>query len=73
MNMNRLIVGAFAASIASVAVAGPTVLGTPLGISLGVLLGGAPLGADLPIGGLLTVAAMSLMLGIFIVRRKIHR
>jgi hypothetical protein len=72
--MNRLIVGAFAASIASVAVAGPTVLGTPLGSFLGVGLGGfTVLGADLPIGALLAVAAMSLVLGIFIVRRKIGR
>ena len=52
-------------------------LGTPLGLTLGVTLGavlGVPLDAILPTGsvGLLLVAAVSLVAGIVIVRRK-HR
>jgi predicted MFS family arabinose efflux permease len=53
-------------------------LGTPLGITLGNALGaalGLQLGTALPIagGGLLTVAAVSLVLGIRMVRRKQNR
>jgi hypothetical protein len=76
LNANRLIVGTLAVSMASVATAGPTVLGTPmggpLGVALGRVLGGTTLGSLLPIagGGLLIVAAASLMIGISIVRRK---
>jgi hypothetical protein len=78
LNANRLIVGTLAASMTSVAIAGPTVLGTPMGGPLGVTLGrvfGTSLGSLLPIagGGLLIVAAASLMIGISIVRRKKNR
>jgi hypothetical protein len=80
----RLIVGAVALLFASVAVAGtaPPALGTPLGFVLGTLLGvtalggpvlgGTVLGQVLPIvgGGVFLVAAASLALGIYIVRRK---
>ncbi len=53
-------------------------LGTSLGVSLGAALGqvlGRPLGFALPIegGGLLIVAAVSLVVGICIVRRKRNR
>jgi hypothetical protein len=74
---NQLIVGSFALAIANAAIAGPTVpLGTPLGVGLGTVLGsvlgGVPLGAVLPIAsaGMLLVAAVSLVIGIHIVRRK---
>jgi hypothetical protein len=74
---NRLIVGSFALVVGNVAIAGPTVpLGTPLGASLGTalgfVLGGVPLGAVLPIAsaGMLLVAAVSLVIGVHIVRRK---
>ena len=76
MNVNKLIVGAFACLMANAALAGITVpLGTPLGISLGVALGavlGFPLGSELPIasGALLAIATVSLVVGICIVRRK---
>jgi predicted MFS family arabinose efflux permease len=76
LKLNQLIVVTSALATANVAVAGPTVpLGISLGVSLGTVLGqvlGNPLGAALPIasGGLLTVAALSLVLGIHIVRRK---
>ena len=78
MNLNKLVVGTVALLIASAAVAGgpPTVpLGTTLGRSLGVTLGqvlGFSLGSDLPLANiaLLTVAAVSLAVGIGIVRRK---
>jgi hypothetical protein len=47
-------------------------MGGPLGVALGRVLGGTTLGSLLPIagGGLLIVAAASLMIGISIVRRK---
>jgi hypothetical protein len=76
LNANRLIVGALAISVTSVASAGgPTTLGVPMGVSLGATLGqvmGFSLGSVLPIagGGLLTVAAASLVVGICLVRRK---
>ena len=79
MRANKLIVGALAVSMANGALAGPTVsLGASLGVSLGGRLGevlGNPLGLLLPIvsGGLLSVAAVSLVLGIYIVRRKRNR
>lgn len=79
MNTNKLIVGTLAVLISTVALAGPTVpLGLTLGVSLGEVLGavlGSPLGSALPIAstGLLTVAAVSLLIGIYIVRRKKHQ
>jgi hypothetical protein len=79
LNLNKLIVVTSAFAMANVALAGPTVpLGTSLGVSLGGVLGavlGSPLGSVLPIagGGLLIVAAVSLVLGIRIVRRKQNR
>jgi hypothetical protein len=52
--------------------AGPATLGTPLGITLGSLLGGTVVGSALPIAGsgLLLVAASSLAIGIRIARKK---
>jgi hypothetical protein len=47
--------------------------GVPLGVTLGAPLGvtlGAVLGSALPVVGSLTVAAVSLLVGIRIVRRK---
>lgn len=81
LRANKLIVGALAVSMANGALAGPTVsLGASLGVSLGGRLGevlGNPLGLLLPIvsvsGSLLSVAAVSLVLGIYIVRRKRNR
>ncbi len=83
MKLNKLIMGAVAFSMVNMALAGlappPVVpLGAPLGITLGNALGaalGLQLGSVLPIasGGLLTVAAVSLVLGIRIVRRKQNR
>ena len=79
MSLVKLIVAASALAMANLALAGPTVpLGTPLGRSLGIGLGavlGNRLGSVLPIagGGLLIVAALSLVLGIYIVRRKRNR
>ena len=78
VNANKLIVGLVAVLISTAALAGPTVpLGLTLGVSLGTTLGavlGAPLGSVLPIAsvGLLTVAGVSLLIGIYIVRRKKH-
>jgi hypothetical protein len=87
LNAGKLIVAALAASAANVALAGPTVplgtalgnglgltLGDPLGATLGFLLG-SPLGAVLPIASvaLLGVSAVSLAIGIYIVKRKNHR
>jgi hypothetical protein len=78
VNANKLIVGALAVLLSTAALAGPTVpLGLTLGVSLGTTLGGVlglPLGSVLPIAsvGLLTVAAASLLIGIYIVRRKKH-
>ena len=79
MNVNKLIVGAVALFMATAALAGNGVpLGAPLGRSLGVALGavlGLRLGSDLPIASaaLLTIAAVSLVIGIVIVRRKQNR
>jgi hypothetical protein len=79
LNVNKLLVGALAVSMANAAFAGtPVPLGTTLGATLGVTLGrvlGFPLGEVLPIasGGLLLVAAVSLAVGIAIVRRKHNR
>ena len=78
MNINKWVVGIFAAVAPSVAVAGPGVpLGTALGTVLGAVLGvglGAPLGAIVPLasGGLVVVAA-ALVAGICIARRKRQR
>jgi hypothetical protein len=74
----KLIVGVLAAMFASVAFAGPGVpLGTPVGSVLGTVLGiqalgGTVVGQVLPIvgGGVFLIAAASLALGIYIVRRK---
>jgi hypothetical protein len=85
VNAGKLIVAAFAASAANVALAGPTVpLGTGLGNGLGLTLGdalggtlgfvlGSPLGS-LPVASvaLLGVSALSLAIGIYIVKRKKH-
>ena len=79
MNAKEMIVGTMMFSMANVALAGPTApLGSALGVSLAAVLGtvfGNPLGFALPIasGGLLVVAAVSLLVGISIVRRKRHR
>lgn len=87
MNAGKWVIAALAASAANMALAGPTVpLGTALGQGLGVTLGGvlgatlgfvlgSPLGSVLPIAsaGLLTVSALSLAFGIYIVKRKKHR
>lgn len=74
MNKNKLIVGTFAASMATAAMAGAPVvpLGTTLGSVLGITLGQV-LGMPLASGGLLLVAAVSLAAGIGIVRRKRSR
>jgi hypothetical protein len=85
VNAGKLIVAAFAASAANVTLAGPTVpLGTGLGNGLGLTLGdalggtlgfvlGSPLGS-LPVASvaLLGVSALSLAIGIYIVKRKKH-
>ncbi|MFI5445558.1 hypothetical protein [Polaromonas sp. UC242_47] len=79
MKLNKLILGTLSFVMANMALAGGvTVLGTPLGITLGNALGavlGLQLGTALPIagGGLLAVAAVSLVLGIRMVRRKQNR
>ena len=77
MNLNKLVVGTVASLIANAALAGGTTvpLGTTLGRNLGISLGqllGFSLGAELPLANaaLLTVAAVSLVVGIWIVRRK---
>jgi hypothetical protein len=75
LNFVKLIVVTSALAMANVALAGPTVpLGTSLGVRLGAALG-SRLGSVLPIasGALLLVAALSLVLGIYIVRRKRNR
>ncbi len=83
MNAGKLIVAALAAAAANVALAGPIVplgtglglnLGDPLGVTLGFVLGSA-LGSVLPIAsvGLLGVSALSLAIGIYIVKHKKHR
>jgi len=87
VNAAKLIVAVLAASAANVALAGPTVpLGTALGRGLGLTLGGplgatlgfflgSPLGSVLPLAsvGLLGVSALSLAVGIYIVKRKKQR
>ncbi|MEP6963911.1 MAG: hypothetical protein ABI845_00365 [Polaromonas sp.] len=79
MKLKKMIFGTLSFSMANMALAGAAVpLGTSLGISLGNALGtalGLELGTALPIagGGLLTIAAVSLLLGIRIVRRKQKR
>jgi hypothetical protein len=87
LNAGKLIVAAFAVAAANVALAGPTVpLGTALGRGLGLNLGGSlgatlgfvlgsPLGSVLPIAsvGLLSVSALSLAVGIYIVKHKKQR
>ncbi len=87
MNAGKWVVAALAASAANAALAGPTVaLGTSLGRGLGLTLGdalgatlgfvlGSPLGSVLPVAsvGLLSVSALSLAVGIYIVKRKKHR
>lgn len=84
MNAAKLIFAALAVSATNLALAGPTVplgttlgrglgltLGGPLGATLGFLLG-SPLGSVLPIASvtLLGVSALSLAVGIYIVKRK---
>lgn len=78
--LKKMMFGCLSFSMANMALAGGVVvpLGTPLGIALGDALGtalGLQLGTALPIagGGLLTVAAVSLVLGIRMVRRKQNR
>ena len=86
MNAAKLIVTALAASAANTALA-VVALGTPLGEPLGQTLGitalgatlgnllGSPLGSVLPLAsvGLLGVSALSLAVGIYIVKHKKHR
>jgi hypothetical protein len=62
MKARHLAVGVAGSLFASLAFAGSTV---PLGIPLGSVLGSA-----LPVAGVLSVAAVSLLIGIRIVRRK---
>jgi hypothetical protein len=85
VNAGKLIVATLAASAANIALAGPSVvpLGTTVGRGLGLTLGG-PLGATLgfflgtPVGSVLPIAsvallgvsALSLAIGIYIVKRK---
>ena len=71
--MYKLIVAMVALAASGVAGAGPTAvpLGGALGITLSAVLG-TPFGALLPLagGGVLLVAASSLVVGIRIARRK---
>lgn len=77
--INKLAIGTFAILLTNVALAGtPQPLGLTLGVSLGQALGavlGVPLGSALSIadGGLLSVAAVTLLIGIRLVRRKQNR
>lgn len=82
LNAGKLIVAVLAGSAANAALAAVVPLGTSLGQTLGGALGatlgfvlGLPLGGALPIesAGLLTVSAVSLAVGIYIVKRKQHR
>jgi hypothetical protein len=86
LNATKLIVAVLTGSAANVALAGVVPLGAPLGRGLGLTLGGvlgttlgfvlgSPLGSVVPIASvtLLTVAALSLAVGIYIVRHKRHR
>ena len=70
MKVVKFGVGLSAYLLTDVALAG---LMVPLGVTLGAPLGvtlGAVLGSALPVVGSLTVAAVSLLVGIRIVRRK---
>ncbi len=71
MNAIRVIAGAVSTLLSGTALAGIVTLGTPMGSLLGTVMGFSVL----PItgGGLLTVAAASLVAGILIVRRKKRR
>ena len=77
MNIIKPIAALGVLAAADAAIAGPTIpLGNPLGLTLGTTLGsvlGIPLDV-VPVAGsaLLLVAATSLALGIYIVRRKRH-
>ena len=81
MQLQKLVFGALALSLANMAQAGltaPVALGTPLGVALGTALGsalGLEPGTALPIagGGLLLSAAVRLVVGIRMVRRKQNR
>jgi hypothetical protein len=81
VHKTKLAVGAVALAIANGVLAGPVVpLGEPLGSSLGSALAalvtlGLPLGSGLPIAGigLVSVAAVSLVVGVRIARRKHKR
>jgi hypothetical protein len=70
----KLVVASSSLAAPSLALAGLVPLGAPLGVSLGTILG-EPLGFILPVegGGLLAVAAVSLLVGIAIVRRRARR
>jgi hypothetical protein len=72
MKVVKFGVGLSACLLTGVALAGNAVV-VPLGVTLGAPLGvtlGAVLGSALPVVGSLTVAAVSLLVGIRIVRRK---
>lgn len=79
MVVKKLAIGTLTVLMANVALAGaPQPLGLTLGVSLGQALGavlGLQLGSALPLanGGLLTVAAVALLIGIRLVRRKQNR
>ena len=77
MNMTRLIVGTLALVAASAASAGVPPLGTPVGEVMGATLGGlmgGPLGRFIVESGtLLLIGAATLVVGIYIVRRKQRR
>ena len=74
--MSKFVIAVLTLAVASGAWAGGVTLGTSAGVSMGDVLGqitGLPFGAVLPGGGLLLVAAVSLAVGIRIVRRKEQR
>jgi hypothetical protein len=78
LNAAKLIVAVVAGSAANVALAGVVPLGTTLGRGLGLTVSGAlgaTLGSVLPMASvtLLTVTALSLAVGIYIVKHKKHR
>ena len=68
MKLKKVGVGALACLVADVALAG-NALGVPVGITVGSVLG-ITVGTALPIAGSLGVAAVALVVGIRIVRRK---
>ena len=74
MFANRVLLGVLAGLGANAASAGTVPLGAQLGEALGRVAGIA-FGAPLPFveGGLLTVAAVSLLIGIRIAKRKKNR